>query len=212
MDDNIPVHVSSERATALRWDDIEFMGYVGGPVSEVRRIVTDEKISEALHDMPEQWLRSRVRGWMELAESPDLDFWIGTYTEDGKWIFCSSRQDTFAPLEHRIDYARRICRHLNRICAHGGVWLAGWIRGGHEFYLLWKDADGDIQIPIECDRPFTLLQGWTLYNWEQQAENAYKVWSEFRKNMEFGRGQNRKLAQGEETSATHLQEAPPIGI
>ena len=45
-------------------------------------IILADKIDAAGHSMPEAWLRSRVRGWMQV-ESPGEVWWIGTYTADG---------------------------------------------------------------------------------------------------------------------------------
>lgn len=207
--EGVSVQLPSGQATSLRWDDVE---HLGGVVPDTPRLITDERLNQAVHEMPEQWLRARVRGWMELSESPNLDYWIGTYTAEGKWISCSSRDNAFAPLQHRIDYARRLCRHVNKACAHGGVWLVGWIRGGHEFYLLWKDQDGDLRCPIECDRPFTALVGWSFYNWEQHCNGAIEMVLEHDRYLELKAGQSKKLAQGERVSANHLNEAPPIAL
>lgn len=206
-DRGVPVLIG-DRSTSLRWDDVE---HFGGVVPDQPRIIVDERLASSVQEMPEQWLRSRVRGWMELTESPDLDFWIGTYA-GRQWIWCSSRGDSYAPLQHRIDYARGVCKHLNRACAHGGAWLTGWIRGGHEFYALWKDPDGDISIPLECDVPFTQLIGWSNYNWEQHANGAIEVWRRFQEAIDASPDQKKSLAQGQRVSATHLKEAPPVGL
>lgn len=174
-------------------------------------IITD-RIDRGGHQMDEGWLRARVRGWMDLVESPGLDFWIGTYTADGRWIYCSSSADGYQPQAYRQQYARDVVRHLNRVIANGGAWLGGWVRGGREFYLLWKDADGDIQIPIECDKPFIALRNWQMTDWERHATVALGVWSEHQKNMEYGRGQEKRVAQGEQVSAQHLKDAPEVSV
>lgn len=171
-------------------------------------VIIPDKIDGAGHTMNEGWLRARVRGWMNLIESPGLDYWIGTYTAEGKWIYCSSSEDGYQPEAYRQEYARNVARHLNRVVSNGGAWLAGWMRGGREFYLLWKDADGDIQIPIECDKPFIVLRNWKLTDWERHATVALGVWDEHRRNMDFGRGQEKRVAQGEKVSQDHLEEAP----
>ncbi|MDP2621807.1 MAG: hypothetical protein Q8P46_16800 [Hyphomicrobiales bacterium] len=167
---------------------------------------------EQLHRMPEQWLRARVRGWMEINESPDFLYWIGTYTADGKWIFCSSNADRWAPKDYRQLYAQEVCRHLDRQCAFGGAWLAGWVQGGRVFYMLWKDKEGDIQIPIECDKPFIALQKYTLSDWERHCCSAYKVYSEWKRDLEMTNSQQVNVAQGEKTSPGHLAEAPDITL
>jgi hypothetical protein len=128
-----------------------------------------------LHTLPEQWLRARFRGWLTMIESPDLNFWAGCYTADGKWICCSSNQDGWHPNDRRMNYAMNVNRHINRHASHGGAWMTGWIKGGHVFYLCWKDPDGDIQIPIECDKPFVVLKNYTHFDWERHCNAAYSV-------------------------------------
>lgn len=208
IDRGVGVILKSGQSTSVRWDDVEWMG--GLP--ETPKIITGETLSERVTEMPERWIRARVRGWMEQIESPDLDFWIGTFV-GREWIFCSSRKDSFFPLQHRMDYARQVCRHVNKQCGHGGVWLVGWIRGGNEFYLLWKDPAGDIKCPIECDEPFNRLLGWTATHWEFHCNNAVQRVRDFERAMELGTGQEKKLAQGDTIDESrHLQEAPAIGI
>lgn len=168
--------------------------------------------AEHVHQMPEQWLRSRVRGWLERIESPDLAFWVGTYTADGRWIFCSSDADSWAPKPYRQEYAMNVCRHINKQCSMGGAWLVGWIRGGREFYLLWKDPDGDLTIPIECDKPFIVLRNYTVFDWETHCQAALGVYSEHKRNLEMTDSQQVKVAQGERPSPQHLNSAPPVGI
>ena len=180
------------------------------------RIVSESSTSSILlsdaadhvHQLPEQWLRSRVRGWMELVESPGLAFWIGTYTPEGKWIFCSSNSDMWAPKPFRQEYAMRVCRHINRHCANGGAWLTGWNHGGREFYMLWKDPSGDLQIPIECDKPFVALQHYTDDDWAKHCHSALMVWTEHTRNLELTESQTVNLAQGEAISPNHMAEAP----
>jgi hypothetical protein len=173
-------------------------------------IILSDRIDGASHGMPEAWLRARVRGWMERHESPGMAFWIGAYADSGKWIFCSSAKDTYRPARELMKYAQDVCRHLNRECSGGGAWLAGWIRHGHEFYLLWKDSDGDIQIPIEANKPWIVLRNYTLDDWLKHATAALGVWSEWKKNMDLGKGQTVKLAQGQQPTQGHGKFVPPV--
>lgn len=177
--------------------------------NEQQVIVTD-KIGAPGHEVPEDWLRARVRGWMNTTESPGRDFWIGTYTADGRWIYCSSQLDRWATPPSKQKYAMDVCKHLNRQCAAGGAWLVGWTLEARRFYLLWKDGDGDIQIPIDCDKPFIVIRDWPMHTWENMATAALGVWSEWHRNQEHGKGQQVKRAQGERTSANHLSEGLPV--
>lgn len=171
--------------------------------------IIEDRISAPGHNMPEAWLRARVRGWMEV-ESPDALYWIGSYSADGKWIFCSSWRDTYRPTDYRMKYAQDVGRHLNREASAGGAWLVGWIRGGHEFYLLWKDPDGDIQIPIEAKKPWIVLQRYTLDDWLKHATAALGVWSEWKRTMEYTNNQTVKLAQGQQPTQGHGDFVPPV--
>ena len=172
-------------------------------------MVVGEKAAGHLHELPEQWLRSRVRGWMELCESPDLAFWIGTYTPEGRWIYCSSDNDTYVSKTYRQLYAMVVAKHLNKHCNFGGAWLAGWFRGGKEFYLLHKDVDGDLKTVVESNKPFIVLAKWAPEDWERLACTAYVTAGEMRRNSDADRKQGTvKLAQGEKPSQNHLTNAP----
>lgn len=195
---------------AGRLDDLLF---VGEQARELKpNLIITDKIDAPGHHMPEAWLRSRVRGWMESIESPGEAYWIGAYTAEGLWIYCSSERDSWAPQGYRQDYARKVNAHLNRQCQFDGAWLTGWVRGGREFYLLWKDKDGDLQIPIEANKPFISLSKYTVEDWERHACTAWATWSEHHKNLELGKGQNKLVAQGEKTSAAHLKNAPRVKL
>lgn len=175
-----------------------------------QRIITD--VGDKVHDLNEGWLRSRVRGWLELVESPNLAYWVGCYTPEGRWIFCSSERDHWAPKSYRQEYAMRVCRHVNKQASHGGAWLVGWIRGGREFYLCWKDNQGDIQIPIECDKPFVALMHFTDFDWENHCNHAFSVYSEQQRALELTKSQQVNVAQGQKTSPQHLSSAPRIAL
>jgi hypothetical protein len=168
-----------------------------GEAEQPSTIVLSDDIEAPGHHVPEKWLRARVRGWLEMIESPDLAYWVGTYTADGRWIFCSSNADTWAPKPFRQEYAMDVCRHINKQCSMGGAWLVGWIRGGREFYMLWKDPTGDLQIPIECNKPFIVLRNYTLSDWETHCQAALGVYSEWQRNMDLSKSQQMHLAQGE---------------
>ena len=171
-----------------------------------------DKLTAGGHNLPEQWLRARVRGWMELNESPGLAYWVGTYTSDGKWIWCSSRESRWTPAQFRVEFAMKVCKHLNRMIPHGGAWLTGWVQGGRVFYMLWKDRDGDIQIPIECDKPFVALRNWAVEDFERLAGTAWATWLEWKKRAQFSPKQQKMVAQGEPVSPEHLKHVTKIDI
>lgn len=214
-DINTPVQIDigEGKSTAMRWDDQE----TGHLLTDKPKLAVSEKIDERVHDLPENWLRTRMRGWMALEESPNRAWWIGTYTSEGNWIWASQdvlgQTDRFIPMQHRINYARSVCRHVNRECAHGGAWFAGWCMGGRTFILIWKDPDGDIQLSLPCDRPFTIIQGWTLDDWAEHCEQAWQMWCERLDALELAHDQVKKLGQGQQMNEQEsLRQAPPIGI
>lgn len=166
---------------------------------DVSRIIVADKINEHLHRLPEAWLRSRVRGWMN-DESPGLAWWIGGYTDTGTWLWCSSGVDTYMPKQFRVDYARNVCAHLDREVSLGGAWLAGWARGGREFYLLWKDWDGDIKCVVEADKPFIALMKYDMGHWERVCSQALTTAGQWDRALDLARFQQKKLAQGEKLS------------
>jgi len=194
-------------ARAGQYDDRAFTG-----TDQPAGIIVAEKLSAGGHNVPEPWLRARVRGWMELQESPDLAFWIGAYTAEGKWIWCSSDFDQWRPAQFRIDYAMRVAKHLNQQVPFDGAWLVGWVRGGREFYLLWKDSGGDFQIPIECDKPYVVIRNWLPTDFEHICATAHLRWVELQKHMEYSKSQQKAVAQGEQVSPEHFTKAPAIGI
>lgn len=207
MDDGtVRVALPDGRTSSVRWDDIEAAG-----INPPADIVTAD-VAEQTHEMPEAWLRARVRGWMELSESPGEDFWIGTYTAGGassRWIQCSSNKDRYVPMQHRVVMAREVCRALNKHCAHGGAWLTGWIRGGGVFYMLWKDPDGDIAVPIDCEKPFTEISKWAMEDWVRIGDEAVKARNEIYAVAEIKNTQQVKLAQGQDLDMPAQFRAAP---
>lgn len=174
------------------------------------RIVVPERLTESVHGLREEWLRSRVRGWMD-TENKLVDeqgvvhgvasWWIGCYAGK-KWIFASTDKDRWSPGALKEEFARNVCRYVNRECANGGAWLAGWSRSAEWFYMLWKDEDGDLQIELafntkQSNLAFDRLLGWSMEDFCEHAEQSMKTHREWHRDMDYARGQQHKLAQGE---------------
>lgn len=172
---------------------------------------TDQiRAEQNTHNLPDKWLGARVSGWM-FSEAKGSEWWICAVQTDGKWRYASFPEGDACQLHHdHRELARKVCRFLNRECSHGGAWLAGWI--GQQFYMLWKDADGDIQIPIECPVPFERFKTWEMNDFAEHAEQAHRIWMEWHYRMEYGHGQRVKLAQGERLSAQHAEEAQKYSL
>ena len=160
-------------------------------------VMTLDRAIEHTHNLPEDWLRARVVGWMNAEGVQNFQktwWWILAITGEGQVRTAQSDPER-APTLLSQDMARRICVYINRECAHGGAWLVGYF--GEMLYLLWKDWDGDIQIPIEVPKPLHMLLGWSMNDFAEHCEQAVSRWVEFHKNMDYGRNQQKKVAQGE---------------
>lgn len=161
-----------------------------------------------LHSLPDQWLGARVRGWM-FDEAKGSNWWVCGILADGRFKYASHPENAPMHADWR-DHARRICRHVNRHAAEGGTWLAGYI--GQMFYLLWKDRDGDIQIPIEfgaagVPMPLPRFLAYSMDDFAQQCLSAIEVWREHQYRLDMSRDQQIKLAQGQRISSDHADEA-----
>ena len=206
-DDTTKIQLPDGRVTSARWDDFET---AGDKPSE--NIVVADRF-DPLHTMPSEWLRARVCQWMDTIESPDQDYWMGTYAENGRWIWCASMGDKYVPLQHRVEYAQRVCRAVNKHAGFGGVWFTGWILGGHEFYLMWKQPDGDIGIPMQCGLPFTEIAKWDLSVWVMHCAEAIATMYEIHETAETTPGQQVHLSQGQKMDTdNHLAKAAAQNI
>lgn len=177
--------------------------------SEDRRVMLPEEAGGSRHGVDEKFLRSRVRGWLTL-ESNFNPFWCCADTAEGKLIVTGD-QNCIPPIAKQ-EFARDVMRHLNRSISNDGAWITAWLYNGRRFYMLWKDRDGDIQIPIECDRPFFVIRNWQMDDWFKHATAAVGVWSEWHKNLDATKSQGKKVAQGEQLSAKHHIVAPHLSI
>lgn len=149
------------------------------------------------HSLPTEWLGKRMLGWMFL-ESQGSPWWLCAVTREGSFKLASHDGSQQGPSVEHEDYAKRVAWHLNQVADHGGAWFTAWI-DGVRFYLLWKDSDGDIQIPIECDLGWHHIADWTPDDWAEQAEQAHAAWTEFYRNIaeQAGPLKTVNLAQGQ---------------
>lgn len=141
-----------------------------------------------LHKLPDKWLTARATAWM-FSETTG-HWWLTTYTSDGKQLFAADKLNYKPSFENR-ELASRVCKYINKQANYGGAWMAGFLSKDRpeEFYLLWKDSDGDIHIPIEF--PFALkdLQEWKLDDFLFHADMAIHMWKEDRAKLELSRAQ-----------------------
>lgn len=161
-----------------------------------------------LHNLPDAWLGARMRGWM-FAEAKGSHWWLCALKADGQFKYASFPEN--APMhDDWREFARRICRHVNKHAAEGGAWLAGYI--GQMFYLIWKDKDGDLQTCVEfgangMPMPLSRFLDFTPDDFAQQCLVAIDVWREHQYRVDMTRSQGVNLAQGQQASADHDAEA-----
>lgn len=157
-----------------------------------------KRVEGKSHALPDEWLASRVYPWMLLEANGDT-FWICTNLADGRFIHASDNgfQQPYMPPQKKVHYAQKIVAFLNKQASFGGAWLAGWLFRDRRFYLLWKDEDGDLQIPVECDKPWVAIRNWNVEDWERQAVTAYEAWCQVMEDIDVPKDAQVKLAQGQ---------------
>lgn len=159
---------------------------------------TRQEIFDATHTLPSDLLGKRIVGWMD-DEANGQPWFICALTMEGHYRLRSD-DDMDCPDIERINLAKVICYHLNKTANHGGAWLTGWI--GEEFYMLWKDKDGDIQIPIESKK-YDTIKEWAMSDFVEQANQAHLIWENWHKDMNYRKGQQVMLAKGERLKGFH---------
>lgn len=172
-------------------------------------IATDvTRTDQNLHALPDAWLGARMRGWM-FDEAKGSHWWICAIQADGKFRYASFPEDAAMHNDWR-EHARKVCRHMNKHASLGGAWLCGYI--GQMFYMLWKDADGDIQIPVEfgadgVPMPLSRFLEHGMDDFLEHGLQAHAVWKEHQYRIDHSKNQRRALAQGDRVSAEHAEEA-----
>ena len=141
-----------------------------------------------LHNLPDKWLTARATAWM-FSETTG-HWWITTYTGDGKQLFAADKLNYQPAFEDR-DFASRVCKYVNKHANNGGAWMAGFLSKDRpeQFYLLWKDSDGDIHIPIEFPQALKDLKEWKLDDFLFHADMAVATWKEEWAKLELSRAQ-----------------------
>lgn len=142
-----------------------------------------------LHNLPDNWLTARAVQWM-FSETVG-NWWLTTFTSDGTPLFAANPK-TFLPSGEDRALASSVCKYINKHAHNGGAWMAGFIDKDRpqQFYLLWKDSDGDIHIPIEFPQSLKeLKENWKLDDFLYQADMAVHFWREERAKLELSRSQ-----------------------
>lgn len=163
------------------------------------------KLNSVCHTVSDRQIEARLLQWM-LTEANHTNWWVCGATHDGKvvcWDSAADRRTPYLIPKDRQYYAVRVLSKLHEL-GLPGTWLVGWIDDCKRFYLLWKDDDGDIQIPIECDRSWLSLREWDMDTWASMAMTAYLQWQEMERVVDASPNQRFSPANGEQApSLTH---------
>lgn len=141
-----------------------------------------------LHTLQDSWLTARAVQWM-FSETTG-HWWLTTFTGDGKQLFAADKMNYKPSFEAR-ELAARVCKYVNKNANYGGAWMAGYLSKDRpeEFYLLWKDSDGDLHIPIEFPQPQKELLEWKLDDFLFHADMAIHMWKEDQAKLELSAAQ-----------------------
>ena len=149
------------------------------------------------HSLRDEWLQARLLAWFEREGGSRS--WIAVLREGGKWHYWQQGEG-MEPGADKRSYARTVVSYLNREVHFDGAWVGGWVdEGWKRFYLLWKDQDGDIHIPIDTppELHWSKLRHWDADVWAEHAANAHQGWKAAQKAIDATPDQQMKLAQGQ---------------
>lgn len=152
--------------------------------------------SGALHKVPDNLVLVDLAN--QLTEEFGSDWYVVIAFSNG--AFTRRGETDFGPLpdaeirERMIDVALL----LNKDVAHGGHWVVAWANSPKCLCALWRDADGDMQIPIYLDEPWPRVRKMTAAQFAQSCEEAHVIWLEHMYAvLELKPEETIKLAQGE---------------
>ena len=161
------------------------------------------------HSLPFAYVGARVAEWFD-KELATYFVWMAILHGDGAWWYWTKYAGEIPPRVKR-DYTRKVVEYLNREAHFDGAWVGGFT---HEnwphFYLMWKDADGDIQLTIDSAQTRTSwqeIQRWEPIDWAGHASQAYFQWAELGEPIELVAGQTVKHAQGEPFARTNGKDS-----
>lgn len=152
-------------------------------------------INKKVHHLPDTLLTARAVRWMN--SETNKNWWIMSFTSEGVPLSASSSKE-YSPSLNRQLFAKQVCEYVNLQNNAGGAWMAGYVDKDYpeQFYLLWKDFDGDIRIPIEFPQPFSVLQEkWSLDNFLNHTVEALGALKEYEYAMAFSENQVKSLAK-----------------
>ncbi len=172
------------------------------------QIITPDKFSPeeaqfagASHNVQDKWVRARLYEWF-IKEGPSR-CWVCIQHEDGRWYYWSKGKGKDAPPGRKRQYARAVAGYLNKECHFDGMWITAWLDAGwSRFYLLWKDAGGDIQIPMDTAGGLTWegsngFSHWPMDAWGHLCSNAHELWEQAERVVAATDEQKLSLAKTE---------------
>jgi hypothetical protein len=102
------------------------------------------------------------------------------------------------PDEERLEFLIRMAKRLNREMHHGGHWVTGWAYNPGCVFALWRDSDGDMQIPVYIDDVWPRVRDAGVDKFVQDCQHAYDSWREVMfQVLQLRPEETIKLAQGE---------------
>lgn len=136
----------------------------------------------------------------------------------------SIQQSAHSPLAPHPDLAQEmVCRDLlkalNTHVANNGTWVVtvtnaqSFVHGTEygTIWMLWMDADGDVQIPIEITDPLHVVLEEGPDCRIEHALEAYAMWQDMQGVMELKPHQKKKYAKGEKMELVDMNAFDFIG-
>jgi hypothetical protein len=137
-----------------------------------------------------------------LLTANDPRYWACLISSEGNFI---EHQSGAEPMPEQRMFAADMVTALNKHLHHDGAWLIeftdpvslGSVRTDamyQRFVIMWMDADGDVQFPIEDERPFNevLIDGPDAMI--EKCEAAWSAWKWQSKVLDLKPNQTRKAA------------------
>lgn len=154
------------------------------------------KECDSLHKVPDPIV------FVSLAEQLAAEFGSDSYVVValGNGVFTRRGLQDFGrvPDGEKIAALIALCRRLNQDAANGGHWVTLWSFQEERLCALWRDEDGDMQIPIYLDEPWARCRTYAVERLASEAARAYEVWKEMIfMVLQLKPEETVKLAQGQ---------------
>lgn len=146
------------------------------------------------HDVPNEIACAGLHGQLTRNAGPRWTAFL--LYSDGNGISMPSAPDVPDLGPELWNQLRVFAEGLNRNLAEGGHWVVSWNHDRGEARLLFRDADGDLQVVVEIDDGMPMILSWSLFDVLNQASAALAIQRE--RIMELGADRPTvRLARGE---------------